>query len=213
MNWAVLCTFFQNFVVNLVGRFTVVCDSSRHCDIQTLRSRSEVVWWQCWFRCRHASIFRNFIFIYRVVTIARPKMDSLANVLHHFMDQRVIVVFRGEFLFRVIGWSSCGPTSSTIDAVIWNAWVESPDETWIVKSTFRYVTIWVVWAEVSEQLVPLSLVGNGNFIAIIVRISTRMREVLMISFVLVNIVEIVREKSIIGWRRSSIEWATSDTLK
>lgn len=163
----------------------------------------------------HASIFFSFMLTNRVMSIAWPDMNFLSKVLDQFMNG-VVMSFRRQSFFRVVRWSSCWSTRvvATVNAALRNAWIEVFYEARIVEATFWVTSIAVFFSlNIPEQWISLCFRSDGDFIVAVVLISSQMRKILMVCFILVNIVEIVRKMCIANWRWMSIQWSTSSALK
>lgn len=208
LNLSDVFTFFQNLIVDFISGFTIVENRARHCNVQALWPWSEVVDTRLW--SRSTATFGDFILVYGIVTLSRPDMHFLAEIFDYLMDRVVMMAFRCELLLWVVwrGWS--WSASPTVNTVLWNAWIEVADETWVVETISRRATsvFFVAFVNrillVAEQRVSLSFRCNGKFIMAVILICTRVCEILMVGFVLVNIIEIVRKITVVNRRRMTV---------
>ena len=137
---------------------------------------------------------------------AGPNVNFFAEGLDHFVDRVMVVSFGSQFLLWVVGWGCRWSTRSAVHTALRNARVQCFDETRIVKAITR-------WLRAPEQRIPLSLRWDGKLILAVVLICTRVCKVLVVSFVLVNVVEIVWEICILSGWWATIEWSTPNALK
>lgn len=128
----------------------------------------------------------------------------------------------GQFLFRVIRRRGCRPARiiSTIDTALGNAAVEISDEARVVKPITGCMTsvslamfVHGVHYLIAKQWISLSFRSDGIFIMAVILICSSVREVLMVGFVLVDIIEIMRKVSVSDWWRPSVQRSTTNALK
>lgn len=118
---AIRFTFFQNLIVDLVGGLAVVEDLPRHHrHVQAFGARAEVV--RLRLR-RQVTLLRRVILVDRVVAVARPDVNLLAEVLDHLVDRVMVVTLRRQLLLRVVRRVGRGPAGvvTTVDAALRNA--------------------------------------------------------------------------------------------
>lgn len=205
-------TFFQDFVVNFVGRLAIVENSSRHRNVQALRAQAKAIGkLRLW--CRHASImFCGLVLVNGVVTISRPDVNFLPEVLNHLLDR--MIAFRRKFFLRAIRGSSRGYSGSAVNTALRNAWIQLSNKTRIIETIFHETDITeLINLMTSEQFLALGFGCDGEFVVAVILICSSMREVLMVRFVFVNVIEIPRKISVVDRRLLPVERSASNALK